>query len=93
MYATNTAWLLDQLTTYTGRPVTVDDVDPLNWALAELGRACPAPQLLDTIHWLHGYTRRIAAWWEERLRSPADAHAAGAAAAARHASGPIPSIR
>jgi len=64
MYATNTAWLLDQLTTYTGRPVTVDDVDPLNWALAELGRACPAPQLLETFHWLHGYTRRIAAWWE-----------------------------
>ena len=64
MYATNTAWLLDQLETYTGRAVTADDVDSLNWALAELGRACPATQLLDTIHWLHGYTRRVASWWE-----------------------------
>jgi amidase len=64
MYATNTAWLLDQLTTYTGRPITADDVDPLNWAMAEAGRVCPAPLLLESIHWLHGYTRRIAAWWE-----------------------------
>ena len=64
MYATNTAWLLDQLRTYTGRTVTADDVDPLNWALAEAGRACPATQLLETIHWLHGYTRRVASWWE-----------------------------
>jgi amidase len=64
IYATNTAWLLDQLATNTGRAVTAEDVDPLNWALAELGRACPAPQLLETIHWVHGYTRRVAAWWE-----------------------------
>src|SRR5262249_101086 len=46
MYATNTAWFLDQLASNTGRAVTAEDVDPLNWALAELGRACPAPQLL-----------------------------------------------
>src|SRR5262249_14393617 len=64
MYATNTAWMLDQLAAVCGRPVTADDVDPLNWALADLGRACSASQLLDTFHWLHGYTRRVAAWWE-----------------------------
>jgi amidase len=64
MYATNTAWMLDTLATYAGRPVTADDVDPLNWALAELGRACPAPQLLESMNWLHGYTRRLASWWE-----------------------------
>jgi amidase len=64
MYATNTAWMLDQLAAYSGRPVTADDVDPLNWALAELGRLCPAPQLIDTFNWIHGYTRRVASWWE-----------------------------
>jgi amidase len=64
MYATNTAWMLDQLAAFSGRPVTAADVDPLNWALAELGRLCSAPQLIDTFNWLHGYTRRIAAWWE-----------------------------
>ncbi len=64
MYATNTAFLLDTLATYSGRPVTAADVDPLNWALAELGRSCSAPQLLDSMGWLQGYTRRVAAWWE-----------------------------
>jgi amidase len=64
MYATNTAWMLDQLAAVAGRPLTADDVDPLNWALAELGRLCPAPQLLDTFNWIHGYTRRVASWWE-----------------------------
>src|SRR5262245_14333870 len=64
MYTTNTAWMLDNLAASTGRPVTIDDVDPLNWAMAEVGRACPATQLLESINWLHGYTRRVAAWWE-----------------------------
>jgi amidase len=64
MYATNAAWMLDTLATYAGRPITADDVDPLNWELAALGRACPAPQLLESMSWLHAYTRRLAAWWE-----------------------------
>jgi amidase len=64
MYATNTAWMLDQLALVAGRPLTAEDVDPLNWALAELGRLCSAPQLIDTFNWIHGYTRRVASWWE-----------------------------
>lgn len=64
MYATNAAWMLDTVAGYAGRPITADDVDPLNWALAELGRACPAPQLLESMSWLHAYTRRLASWWE-----------------------------
>jgi amidase len=64
MFATNTAWLLDQVASVSGRPVTADDVDPLNWELAQLGRACSATQLIDTVNWLHGYTRRVAQWWE-----------------------------
>ncbi len=65
MYATNAAFMLDMLATLTGRTVSADDVDPLNWALAALGRGCSATQLLEAMSWIHGYTRRVAAWWED----------------------------
>src|SRR5262245_11591239 len=64
MYAVNAAYMLDTLSMLAGRTVTADDVDPLNWTLAALGRACSAPQFLETVSWIHGYTRRVAAWWE-----------------------------
>ncbi len=63
MYATHTARTLDALAAFTGRTFGPDDVDCLNWALAELGRACTAPQYLATVDWLHGYGRRMASWW------------------------------
>jgi amidase len=63
MYATSTAHLLETLAELTGKPVGEDDVDPFNWALAELGRACSATQYLATVDWLHGHTRRMASWW------------------------------
>jgi amidase len=63
MYATGTAHLLDMISMLTGRQVGPEDVDPLNWALAEMGRVCSAAQYLATLGWLHGYTRRMAAWW------------------------------
>jgi amidase len=64
MYATHTARLLDVLGTIVGRPLGSNDVDAFNWTLAQLGRACPAPQYLATRDWLDAYTRRMAAWWE-----------------------------
>ncbi len=63
MYATGTARLLDVLGELTGEPVEQADVDPLNWALAELGRGCTAPQYIAALEWMHGHTRRMAAWW------------------------------
>jgi amidase len=63
MYATGTAHMLDVLAELTGRPVGRDDVDALNWMLAEMGRSCSASQYLQTISWLQLYTRRVAQWW------------------------------
>lgn len=63
MYATGTARFLQVIEELTGRTVGPADVDPLNWALAEMGRACTAMQYLATLDWLHGYTRRVASWW------------------------------
>ena len=63
MYATGTAHMLDVLAELSGRPVGRDDVDSLNWALAEMGRNCSVGQYLETISWLQLYTRRVAQWW------------------------------
>ena len=36
----------------------------MTWALAEQGRAMPAPRLLASIEYVHGLGRRLAAWWQ-----------------------------
>ena len=63
MYATNAARTLDVLGDLVGRPLGPDDVDALNWALAEMGRSCSATQYIATRDWLALYTRRLAGWW------------------------------
>ena len=45
-----------------------DDIEPLTWALAERGRAATAAELLAAIESVHAFGRRLAAWWDERLR-------------------------
>jgi amidase len=63
VYAANMARLLDALGEFVGRRLDASDVDPLNWLMAEMGRAATAPQSLATIDWIHGFTRRLASWW------------------------------
>jgi amidase len=63
--ACNTARALDAVADKLGRPVTPEDVEPLTWALAELGRACAAPQYIATVEFVHGFGRRVTAWWEQ----------------------------
>jgi amidase len=64
-WAAGQAATLDQLAAVVGRPITADDVEPLTWALAEVGRERSAGRyLLD--HGLHQLVARgIAAWFEE----------------------------
>jgi len=63
VYAANMARLLDALGEFIDRTLDESDVDPLNWLMAEMGRATTAPQYLATIDWIHGFTRRLASWW------------------------------
>jgi amidase len=63
MYCTSTAHLLDAFGEMLGRTLGPDDVDPLNWAMAETGRAMSAPMYLSTVDWLQAWTRRMAHWW------------------------------
>jgi len=63
-WAAGQAALLDQLSLLLGRQITADDVEPLTWALAEVGwERSSARYLLD--HGLHQMVSRgIAAWYE-----------------------------
>jgi amidase len=54
---------LDWFASVGGRPVTADDVEPITWLLAELGRATTGSQYQTAIDRMSRYTRRIAGWW------------------------------
>ena len=62
--ATNIARALESWGAQVGREVTADAVEPLTWALAEIGRGMTAAQLLAAIESAHLLGRRLAAWWE-----------------------------
>jgi amidase len=63
MFAVSTARLLDAVGGLLGKTLGQDDVEPFNWALAEMGSAVSARDYLRTVDWLFGYTRRVATWW------------------------------
>lgn len=62
--ACNIARILDTVAEKVGKPVGPQDVESLTWALAELGRACGAPQYLAAVDATHTLGRRLAPWWE-----------------------------
>ena len=61
--AANIARVLDATGEKLGRTLAPGDVEPLTWAIAERGRDIPATQLLTSLDYVHGYGRRLAAWW------------------------------
>jgi len=63
VYAANAARLLDGLGEFVGRTLGAEDVDPLNWTMAEIGRTLSAPQYLATVDWIQAFTRRLSTWW------------------------------
>ena len=58
------AWNLDYWARRTGRPIGPDDVEPLTWALAEMGRSYSSADYLTSREWLQANGREVAAWWE-----------------------------
>jgi amidase len=48
-----------------GRPITADDVDSDNWAVAEMGRQLTATAYLGAVDRLHAWSRRVAMWWAD----------------------------
>ncbi|MEO6318821.1 MAG: amidase family protein [Acidimicrobiales bacterium] len=64
-WAAGAAWNLDYWTRRTGTEVGPSDVEPLTWALAELGRSANAAEWLWAREWLQVNARETAAWWTE----------------------------
>jgi amidase len=62
-WSSGNAWTLDYWSRKTGLPIGPDDVEPLTWALCEMGRSYTAPQWLSAREWLQHWSRGIADWW------------------------------
>jgi amidase len=45
---------------------TADQVEPLTWALYELGQSMSASDYLASWQWLHLNARQVASWWKTR---------------------------
>jgi amidase len=64
-YAANATRMFELIGDLAGRPVAEEDVEPLDWALAEMGRVLSAEQYLAARQWVDAWRRRIAAWWAD----------------------------
>jgi len=64
LWVVGVAMEIDETSHKLGRPVVADDVEPLTWALAELGRLISGPVYAEAWRWTHRTTRRIAKFWE-----------------------------
>ena len=63
--ACNVARALELTGAKVGRILTQKDVEPMTWALAEIGRGTTAAGLLAQLEFVHRYGRRMAAWWQQ----------------------------
>jgi len=58
------AFALDAAAVKIGRPLGPADVEPLTWAVAQLGRGFTAPTYVAAVALNHAHGRRLAAWWD-----------------------------
>ena len=65
MWSAGNAWALDYWGRKVGRPAVEADVEPLTWALCEMGRSFSAPHWLAAREWLQASSRQIASWWAD----------------------------
>jgi amidase len=63
LWASGFAWELDRWSQKTGTPIAAEEVEPLTWALAEMGRSYTGANLLQAVEWLQGGARRIGEWF------------------------------
>jgi amidase len=61
----HTGQTLDFIGQLLGRPIAENEVEPYTWRLAAEGRKVTASAYITSSDWLHGWTRRMAAWWAD----------------------------
>ncbi len=61
----HSAHLVDEIAAWLGGEAPeASDFEAYTWHLVERGRAVTGPGYIASYEWLHGWSRRIAAWWE-----------------------------
>jgi amidase len=65
MWATNMSVHRTRTGDLIGRPLREDEVEPINWALAELARATTADAYAMALGAACSFRRRMQAWWSE----------------------------
>jgi amidase len=48
-----------------GRPIVETDVEASNLLMGSLGRAVSAADYIASVNWVHAWSRRLHAWWDE----------------------------
>lgn len=56
---------LDHVAAAIGREVTAEDVEAGTWRMAEIGNGVTAADYLRSVDWVHAWSRRIHAWWDD----------------------------
>jgi amidase len=64
LWVVGVAMELDETSHKLGRAVVAGDVEPLTWALGELGRLISGPAYAEAWRWIHRASRRIARFWD-----------------------------
>jgi amidase len=64
-FCTWTALELDWWAELLGRPLTHDDVEPVTWAVAEIGRGVSGTRFVASLFEMHQYSGRVQRWWTE----------------------------
>jgi amidase len=63
-----TAWTARDLDVWgqrTGAPIAPEDVEPLTWEAAQIGRRITASEYIQAVDGAQAWTRGVAAWWEK----------------------------
>lgn len=70
IWAVNTAAQLAQWSAAIGRDITIDDVEPNTWAMAEMGRRLSAVDYVETVNASQMWSRAMASWWHGSETTP-----------------------
>jgi amidase len=56
---------LESWSAIAGTAITADDVEPLTWALGEMGKSVTSASYINAWAWLEHNARKVAAWFQE----------------------------
>jgi amidase len=56
---------LDRWAEHTGEAIGPDDVEPLTWSMAQVGRGVTAPAYVASAERAHAWSREVQRWWAE----------------------------